>query len=414
MLQAEEGIGIIYTASVRTADEVHDWLKEYGIAVGHYHGKMKTREREQVQGEFMRGEHKVMIATKAFGLGVDKPDIRFVYHFEFPDSLETYYQEAGRAGRDGLPSRAVLLYRLEDKRIQSFFLAGRYPKLAELRLILEALAGRSAAASPIASPQPEMDAVVAIPAAQATAQADTADAAADEVTSTEIAEPAVPTVMTTTAIAESAGVNKRRTEVILNLLREAGTVRRARAGHILKCTESPTDDALGEILKVYEDRANNDKSRLAEMMHYTETVGCRVRVIRNYFGDVEGEPCGRCDNCHQSAASTGAESASARRSNDGVPVKLAAPSQVHRADQSHDGCEVLHIETMHGTIVTTCPETLPKAVEGQPSLAKGMLVTHKRFGPGKVKDVHDGTAFVHFNKEGDKKVKVEFLSSAAS
>ncbi len=90
----------------------------------------------------MRGDHKVMIATKAFGLGIDKPDIRFVYHYEFPDSLETYYQEAGRAGRDGLPSRAVLLYRLEDKRIQSFFLGGRYPKAEELRSVLNAMSGK--------------------------------------------------------------------------------------------------------------------------------------------------------------------------------------------------------------------------------------------------------------------------------
>ncbi|WP_277751764.1 helicase-related protein, partial [Pseudomonas syringae] len=74
------------------------------------------------------------------GLGIDKPDIRFVYHYEFPDSLETYAQEAGRAGRDGLPCKAVLLYRLEDKRIQTYFLAGRYPHASEVSAVLEALA----------------------------------------------------------------------------------------------------------------------------------------------------------------------------------------------------------------------------------------------------------------------------------
>lgn len=128
MLQKQGGTGIIYTASVRSANELHDWLKDHGISVGHYHGQMSARDRTDVQEAFMRGEHKVMIATKAFGLGIDKPDIRFVYHFEFPDSIETYAQEAGRAGRDGGRADCVLLYRLEDKRIQSFFLGGRYPK----------------------------------------------------------------------------------------------------------------------------------------------------------------------------------------------------------------------------------------------------------------------------------------------
>jgi ATP-dependent DNA helicase RecQ len=181
MIEKEEGTGIIYTASVRSANELHDWLKEHGTCVGHYHGRMSTRDREQVQQEFMRGDHKVMIATKAFGLGIDKPDIRFVYHFEFPDSLETYYQEAGRAGRDGKPARAVLLYRLEDKRIQSFFLAGRYPKIDELRAVLETLSS--------------------------TAETETAT------------KPVLPAL----SVASGSGVGRRRTEVILHLLRHGAS-----------------------------------------------------------------------------------------------------------------------------------------------------------------------------------------------
>src|SRR3712207_6389904 len=76
----------------------------------------------------MEGAYAVMVATKAFGLGIDKRDIRFVAHYSIPDSVETYVQEAGRAGRDGQPAQTVLLYRLEDRRVQAYFLGGKHPR----------------------------------------------------------------------------------------------------------------------------------------------------------------------------------------------------------------------------------------------------------------------------------------------
>ena len=431
MLEKEKGSGIIYTASVRSANELHDWLKEHGVAVGHYHGKMKTREREQAQAEFMRGDHKVMIATKAFGLGIDKPDIRFVYHFEFPDSLETYYQEAGRAGRDGLPSRAVLLYRLEDKRIQSFFLAGRYPRAEELRAVLESMSGR------VLTPgNGELDAVVAVPAmveaagenpAANTIPAAGADGAVAEERGLDAGvkqAAAKGEVVTAEVIAKQAGVGRRRTQVILHLLREAGLIRRGRRGYTLKHTEPPSDEALEALLEVYRNRAQQDKDRLGEMMHYAESVRCRVRTIREYFDEQPGEPCGRCDNCEPGeAGATRKDSTSAARRDSTSPARkdltgpglaiAAAAAEVKRADEAHDGRDVIRIETMHGTIVTTAPETLPNPVKREPTLARGETVTHKRFGPGKVKDVHDGIALVHFGQAGDKRLKVEYLSGQA-
>ncbi len=412
MLAKEDGTGIIYTASVRSANELYDWLKDHGISVGHYHGKMKTREREQVQEEFMRGDHKVMIATKAFGLGIDKPDIRFVYHFEFPDSLETYYQEAGRAGRDGLPSRAVLLYRLEDKRIQSFFLSGRYPKVAELRSVLEALGGRV-----LTPAKTDLEAVEVVPGMQVITEQDAATTGAEEVPPSEVdaalkkdGEAATPAVISAEFIAEQANVGRRRTQVILHLLRQAGIIRRGKNGYSLKYAEPPTDEALEKLLEVYEDRAKNDKDRLVEMMHYAETVDCRMQIVRSYFGYEDGEPCGRCDNCEQRRGAKGAEATPGiERQGD---VVLAAAAEVRHADEAHHGTKVTRLETMHGTILTTAPETLPHA-EQEPTLAKGTPVAHKRFGPGKVKDVHDGIALVHFTDVGDKKVKLEFLSSGA-
>ncbi len=425
LLSDEEGTGIIYTASVRSADELHDWLKEHNVSVGRYHGKMRAREREQVQQAFMRGDHTVMIATKAFGLGIDKPDIRFVYHFEFPDSLETYYQEAGRAGRDGLPSHAVLLYRLEDKRIQSFFLGGRYPKVEELRRVLEAMAGRVFTPAPV-----KVEAVEAVPAIRAAAANDAsrltsqpapseeAPSAVDNETTAASTRGTSPELTSADGIAERAGVGRRKTQVILHLLQESGVIRRGRRGYVLTGTALPDDDALTTLLKGYTDRAQHDKDRLGEMMHYAEAVDCRVQIIRQYFNEEAGERCGRCDNCELGADATGPGGHAARVLDDAnrqSADRASHPPENHRADEAHDGAAVTHIETMHGTIMTTAPETLPRmaAAAEEPAFMAGDRVSHSRFGEGTVRDVHDGVALVRFTKSGERKVKLGYLRRPA-
>lgn len=351
LLEEEKGSGIIYTASIRSANELHEWLKEHGVAVGRYHGRMPTRERERIQAEFMRGEHKAMIATKAFGLGVDKPDIRFVYHFEFPDSLGTYAQEAGRAGRDGQPSRAILLYRLEDKRIQNYFMRGRYPKAEEVRAVLDTMSE-------------------------------------------------VP--LSLVSIAEFSQTGRRRTQVILYLLREAGLVRRGRNGYTLKRKESISDAEIGLLLSEYTDRANRDKERLAEMMHYAQAVTCRTQILREYFGEEKGEPCNRCDNCARglNADADLAEAKPKRRRKRRIPEP---------EESAKEGNGVTVVETMHGEIRTTAPETLPQAEQAR--FAIGDRVRHKSFGLGRIRDVLGSAALVHF-PNGDRRVHTDFLRAA--
>ena len=410
MLEEEDGTGIIYTASVRSANELHDWLREHGISVGHYHGQMKIRDREAVQQAFMRGEHKVMIATKAFGLGIDKPDIRFVYHYEFPDSLETYYQEAGRAGRDGLPSRAALLYRLEDKRIQSFFLAGRYPKISDLQAVWLSIAG-----PPLTAPDQTVE-----------ARPPAAEAVTGEAPTTDDSEPErmiehkgrSGSILTADAIADFSGVGRRKTQVILHLLQHAGVIRRGRRGYVPKHTAPPSDEAIADLLRVYGERAAHDNDRLCEMMHYAETSDCRVQIIRQYFSENAGEPCGRCDNCERLAQNVVGEShtervqAEAQHQISNRMNAIAAAAEPHPPYLSHTAGNVTRVETMHGIIMTTAPETLPQT-DSTTALTPGDHVRHKRFGPGTVRDAHGDVALIRFSKGGEKKVKVSFLSRSA-
>ena len=108
------GPGIVYTATTHEAEEVAEWLGQWGIAADYYHGRRPKHQRDQVQAAFMAGTLRVIAATNAFGMGIDKPDVRFVVHRDIPSSLEAYYQEAGRAGRDGKLARCVLIYHVGD------------------------------------------------------------------------------------------------------------------------------------------------------------------------------------------------------------------------------------------------------------------------------------------------------------
>jgi ATP-dependent DNA helicase RecQ len=123
LVRAREGSGIVYVATVKQVEVVEAELRAAGVTVAKYHGKLPARERHESQDRFIAGELDAIVATNAFGMGIDKPDIRYVVHYALPGSLEAYYQEAGRAGRDGEAARCVLLFNAADRRTHRYFIA---------------------------------------------------------------------------------------------------------------------------------------------------------------------------------------------------------------------------------------------------------------------------------------------------
>jgi ATP-dependent DNA helicase RecQ len=248
------GSKIVYCATVKAATEVAEDLRSAGFDVENYHGKLSARKREAAQDRFMNGEAPVIVATNAFGMGIDKPDIRAVIHWQIPGSLEAYYQEAGRAGRDGIDARCILLYDTRDRRVQQFFLGGRYPSADDIALIYRTLKESGSTGGPLQIKQ----------------------------------------------INETIGdgVSKTKVRVGLNLLKDEGIVREKRGGKFELVRSDLGEAETVRIVESYEARGMQDREKLERMMLYAQSAFCRWKMLVEYFDTGEEiDKCGVCDNC---------------------------------------------------------------------------------------------------------------------
>ena len=252
------GTGIIYTATIKNALEVQKYLQEsLDIPAAVYHSKLQKQDRTSVHELFMAEHIRAVVATNAFGLGIDKPNIRFVVHYDLPGSVEAYTQEAGRSGRDGLPSNCILIYRMSDTRVQNYFLTGKYPDIEEVQKVFGTLEIFGAQEGGVS--MTDLRKILQLPLT--------------------------------------------KLKVILALLKKGGFIETlSRSKYRLTDAAQKNRDMVLNLAS-YETKKSYDQSKLAMMLQYAETTSCRRRFILNYFGeDFEKPQCGACDNCLRAAA----------------------------------------------------------------------------------------------------------------
>jgi ATP-dependent DNA helicase RecQ len=254
--------GIVYVATKRQAEEVAEALSERGVAAVPYHAGLKAAARKEAQRRFDADELEVIVATAAFGMGIDKPNVRFVAHLHIPDSVDSYYQELGRSGRDGWPADSILWYRSQDLGLRRFFAGSGKVELDQLEW-------------------------VATVVGQGDGPVDAGELQA------------------------ATGLSATKLATALNRLEDAGAVELTAGGEEAPVAGAPEPaEAAGLALEAEEQRQSVEQSRLEMIRAYAETRGCRREYLLSYFGEPFQGPCGNCDNCvagQVDADDTGAE-----------------------------------------------------------------------------------------------------------
>lgn len=262
LAESHDGSGIVYASTRKAVEEVGRELKRAGLRVTMYHAGMSDAVRDRAQEEFMNGQTQMIVATNAFGMGIDKRDIRFVAHYQIPGSIEAYYQEIGRAGRDGLPSTCVLLFNYADKNTHDFFIEGSYPELPLIKDVYNALIR------------------------------------------TELKQ----IHLSTSELAHLCGhKNEMAIQSALYLLERAGHIERTSANRgengkrparmIVVHDASPATPLRVDPRQV-SGRADLERRKLRELIEFCYTERCYRAHILDYFGDRHHpRECGSCGNC---------------------------------------------------------------------------------------------------------------------
>jgi ATP-dependent DNA helicase RecQ len=338
-LAATPGAGIIYAATRKACEELAEELDgAIDRRVGLYHAGLAPDERRQVQERFMSGKTPIIVATNAFGMGIDKADLRFVVHYNMPRSLEAYYQEAGRAGRDGLLSRCLLLFSLQDRRIQEYFIENAYPTRAMVAAVYEFL--RESPADPIEITLDELkqelklsvgaegvgacerllEKAGAIERLDANQNMAAVRLESDLPTLVDLVPREAANRRKVLRAVEQIVGELRRERVYLHpeqIVAETGLSRdavskalrelndisafdyvppfRGRAVHVLDRSKDFNDFTID--FDELERRRAAEFEKLDRVIGFAQTGGCRQREILEYFGDHSMQSCGTCDNC---------------------------------------------------------------------------------------------------------------------